>query len=47
MASLGTRPDTGPVYPNHSNRMRLNESALTASIALHTAVTLRFLEPAR
>src|SRR5262245_29447781 len=28
MANLGTRPDSGPVFPNHSNRMIVNESAL-------------------
>jgi metal-dependent amidase/aminoacylase/carboxypeptidase family protein len=41
---LGTRPDDGPAHPNHSNRMRVNESALTTGIALHAAVALRFLE---
>jgi len=44
MANLGTRPDTGPVYPNHSNRMMLNESALATGVAMHAAVALRFLE---
>ena len=44
MANLGTRPDTGPVYPNHSNRMLLNESALATGVAMHAAVALRFLE---
>jgi hippurate hydrolase len=44
MANLGTRPDSGPVYPNHSNRMLLNESALATGVAMHTAVALRFLE---
>ena len=47
MANLGTRPDTGPVFPNHSNRMLLNEAALPTGIALHVAVALRFLEDAR
>ncbi|HEY3065930.1 MAG TPA: M20 family metallopeptidase [Methylomirabilota bacterium] len=44
MSFLGTRPDTGPAYPNHSNRMLVNESALATGIALHAAVALRFLE---
>ena len=44
MANLGTRPGSGPVYPNHSNRMLLNESALAAGVAMHAAVALRFLE---
>jgi len=44
MANLGTRPDSGEVFPNHSNRMLLNESALASGIALHVAVALRFLE---
>lgn len=44
MANLGTRPDDGPVYPNHSNRMLLNESALATGVAMHAAVALRFLE---
>ena len=44
MANLGTRPDSGPVYPNHSNRMMLNESALATGVAMHAAVALRFLE---
>jgi metal-dependent amidase/aminoacylase/carboxypeptidase family protein len=44
MANLGTRPDSGPVYPNHSNRMLLNESALATGVAMHAAVALRFLE---
>jgi hippurate hydrolase len=44
MANLGTRPDSGPVFPNHSNRMLLNEAALPTGIALHVAVALRFLE---
>jgi amidohydrolase len=47
MANLGTRPDSGPVFPNHSNRMLLNEAALPTGIALHVAVALRFLEEAR
>ena len=44
MANLGTRPDSGPAYPNHSNRMLLNESALATGVAMHAAVALRFLE---
>jgi hippurate hydrolase len=44
MANLGTRPDSGPVYPNHSNRMLLNEAALVTGVAMHAAVALRFLE---
>lgn len=44
MANLGTRPDTGPAFPNHSNRMLVNESALANGIAMHVAVTLRFFE---
>jgi hippurate hydrolase len=44
MANLGTRPTDGPAYPNHSNRMLVNESALVSGIAMHVAVALRFLE---
>jgi amidohydrolase len=44
MANLGTRPDSGEAFPNHSNRMLLNEAALAAGIAMHVAVALRFLE---
>ena len=44
MANLGTRPDAGPVFPNHSNRMLVNESALATGIAMHAAVALRFFE---
>ena len=46
MANLGTRPDDGPAYPNHSNRMLLNESALANGIAMHVAVATRFLDKA-
>ncbi len=46
MAWLGSRPDEGPVYPNHSNRTLVNESELATGIALHAAVALRFLERA-
>jgi len=44
MANLGTRPDTGPVFPNHSNRMLINESALATGIAMHVAIALRFFD---
>jgi metal-dependent amidase/aminoacylase/carboxypeptidase family protein len=44
MANLGTRPDGGPVFPNHSNRMLLNEAALATGVAMHVAVALRFFE---
>jgi amidohydrolase len=44
MANLGTRPDSGEVYPNHSNRMLVNEAALASGIAMHVAVALRFFE---
>jgi hippurate hydrolase len=44
IANLGTRPDSGPAFPNHSNRMLVNESALATGIAMHVAVALRFLE---
>ena len=47
MANLGTRPDSGPAFPNHSNRMLVNESALAHGIAMHVAVALRFFERAR
>lgn len=46
IANLGTRPETGDVYPTHSNRMILNESALSNGIAMHAAVALRFLDRA-
>ena len=46
MANLGTRPDTGAAFPNHSNRMLVNESALAAGIAMHVAVALRFFDGA-
>jgi len=42
-AFLGTRPDSGPAHPNHSNRMIVNESALPAGIAMHVAVALDVL----
>jgi amidohydrolase len=44
IANLSTRPDDGPVFPNHSSRMVVNESALATGIAMHVAVALRFLE---
>ncbi|MGH7354963.1 MAG: M20 metallopeptidase family protein [Candidatus Rokuibacteriota bacterium] len=46
MANLGTRPADGPAFPNHSNRMLVNESALATGIAMHVAVALRFFEGA-
>jgi hippurate hydrolase len=47
MAFLGTRPEgSGPVAPNHSNRMVLDESALAAGIATYAAVALRWLQEA-
>ncbi|HET7342586.1 MAG TPA: M20 family metallopeptidase [Methylomirabilota bacterium] len=42
-AFLGTRPDSGPAHPNHSNRMILNEAALPAGIAMHAAFALDVL----
>jgi hippurate hydrolase len=48
MANVGTRPDgAGPVAPNHSNRMILNESAMATGIAMHAAVALAFLGGSR
>jgi len=44
IANLSTCPDDGPAFPNHSTRMRVNESALAEGIAMHVAVALRFLE---
>jgi hippurate hydrolase len=43
IANLSTRPADGAVFPNHSPRMQVNESALAAGIAMHVAVALRFL----
>ncbi len=43
IANLSTRPADGSAFPNHSPRMRVNESALPAGIAMHVAVALRFL----
>jgi metal-dependent amidase/aminoacylase/carboxypeptidase family protein len=42
-AFLGTRPESGPAYPNHSNRMLVNEAALPTGIAMHVAVALDVL----
>jgi hippurate hydrolase len=44
IANLSTRPDDAPALPNHSTKMRVNESALPAGIAMHVAVALRYLE---
>ena len=46
MAFLGTRPPgvEGPVAPNHSNRMVLDEAAMAAGIAVHAGVALRWLD---
>jgi metal-dependent amidase/aminoacylase/carboxypeptidase family protein len=44
MAFLGTRPESGPAHPNHSNRMQVNESVLATGIAMHVAVAVRFLD---
>jgi amidohydrolase len=46
MVNIGTRPESGPAYPNHSNRMLVNEAALAAGIGMHVAVALRFFEQA-
>ena len=44
MAFLGARPDvSGPVHPNHSNRMILDEQAMAAGIAVYSGVALRWL----
>src|SRR5262245_52274909 len=48
MMFLGTRPDgDAPAIPNHSNRMVVNETALTTGVALHAAIALRFLDGTR
>jgi hippurate hydrolase len=45
---LGTRPDgDAPAFPNHSNRMLLNEAALPVGVALHAAIALRYLDGTR
>jgi hippurate hydrolase len=48
MVRLGTAPasERDPA-PNHSNRMRLEESAMTSGIAFHAAVALAFLDGSR
>jgi hippurate hydrolase len=48
MVRLGTAPagEADPA-PNHSNRMRLEESAMAAGIAFHAAVALAFLDGSR
>ena len=43
MAFLGASPGPGPQAPNHSNRMVIDESAMSTGIALHTAIALRHL----
>lgn len=45
MAFLGTRPPNseGPVAPNHSNRMVIDEKAMVTGSALYAAMALRFL----
>lgn len=44
MVFLGTHPGgDGPVAPNHSNRMVIDESAMATGIALHAAIALEFL----
>ncbi len=44
MVFLGARPQAGgPVAPNHSNRMVIDEAALASGAALHCAVALSFL----
>jgi amidohydrolase len=49
MAFLGTRPPgiSGPVAPNHSNRMVLDEGAMATGIAVHAGVALRWLDRER
>jgi hippurate hydrolase len=49
MAFLGTRPPGvrgAEAAPNHSNRMVLDEPALTVGVGLYAAAALRHLEPA-
>jgi hippurate hydrolase len=43
MVFLGARPPDGEPAPLHSNRMRLEESAMATGMALHAAVALRWL----
>jgi len=40
MAFLGTNPGVAHAAPNHSNRMVLDEGAMTSGIALYTAMAL-------
>jgi len=41
MAFLGARPPgDGPVAPNHSNRMTIDEGAMSTGIALHVVLAL-------
>jgi len=47
IANLSTCPEDGPAFPNHSTRMRVNESALAEGMAMHVAVAVRFLEAAK
>lgn len=45
MVFLGTHPGTeGPVAPNHSNRMVIDEKAMSTGIALHAAIALEWLQ---
>ena len=43
MVFLGASPGPGPQAPNHSNRMVIDESAMTTGMALYTGVALRHL----
>lgn len=45
MTFLGASPGPGPAAPNHSNRMVIDESAMTTGIAMHAAVALAHLRP--
>jgi hippurate hydrolase len=47
MVFLGVQPPAREPAPLHSNRMVLDEDALSTGIALHAAVALRFLERGR
>jgi len=45
MAFLGAQPDgPGPIAPNHSNRMVIDEPSLATGIALYAGVALDFLK---
>jgi hippurate hydrolase len=48
MVFLGTSPKgaSGPVAPNHSNRMVIDEGAMAAGIATYAGVALRWLAEA-